>query len=230
MIKRALTLALVAGAAWFTQANAVAGELTLFSRPGFGGRDITLQGPVRNLTDMGFNDRASSLVVRSGRWELCEHADFRGECITLGPGEYADLNRLGDRLSSLREVGGGRGWQDRERRERWEERRDERRDERRELREERRGEWRDGERGGPAIELFRHAEFQGDRRELSEQSLRDFQMMDFNDRAQSIIIHYGQWEFCEHADFRGRCQVYGPGRYPHLGQLSSQLSSVRRVR
>ncbi len=223
MLKRSLTIALLAGASCLAQA-AQAGELTLYSRPEFGGRNVTLQGPVRELSEIGFDDRTSSMVVRSGRWEVCAAPDFRGRCVVLERGEYPDLKRLDNRVSSIREVGGGQGW-DRERRSDWREEhanrdgrdgrdyRDDRNDER-----------------GAAVELFRHAEFSGDRRETSERVLRDFGALNFNDRTQSIIIHYGQWEFCEHADFRGQCQVFGPGRYPHLGGLSSQLSSMRRLR
>ncbi|UUZ50089.1 beta/gamma crystallin family protein [Massilia sp. B-10] len=53
---------------------------------------------------------------------------------------------------------------------------------------------------------------------------------DFNDRAGSLIVYSGQWEFCQHADFRGQCMVYGPGRYDRLGSLDNQISSIRRVR
>lgn len=225
MLKRSLTIALLAGASWMAQA-AQAGELTLFSRPEFAGRDVTLQGPVRDLSEIGFDNRASSLVVRSGRWQACARPDFGGKCVVLERGEYPDLNRLNDRISSIREVG-GQGW-GQERRDGWRDDRDNR-DNRYEERADNRYEQRYDERG-PAVELYRHAEFSGDRRDTSERVIRDFNAMGFNDRAQSIVIHYGQWEFCEHADFRGQCQVFGPGRYPHLGALSSRLSSMRRVR
>lgn len=224
MLKRSLTIALLAGVSWMSQA-AQAGELSLFSRPDFHGRDVTVQGPVRDLAAIGFDNRASSLMVRSGRWEACTRPDFGGRCVVLDRGEYPDLNRLDDRISSIREVGWGQqreGWRDRrDERGEGERRYDERADNRYEQR---------YEEQGAAVELYRHAEFSGDRRDTSERLIRDFNAIGFNDRTQSIAIRFGQWEFCEHADFRGQCQVFGPGRYPHLGALSSRLSSMRRVR
>lgn len=231
MLKRSLTIALLAGASWMAQA-AQAGELTLFSRPDFHGRDVTVQGPVRDLAAIGFDNRASSLMVRSGRWEACSRPDFGGKCVVLDRGEYPDLNRLDDRISSIREVGRGE-----QRREGWRDHRDERgersygddRDDHYDGRADIRDEERYEERG-PAVELFRHAEFSGDRRDINERVLPDFGVINFHDRTQSMVIHYGQWEFCEHPDFRGQCQVYGPGRYAHLGGMSSKFSSMRRVR
>ncbi len=228
MLKRSLTIALLAGVSWMAQAaqSAQAGELTLFSRPDFHGRDVTVQGPVRDLAAIGFDNRASSLMVRAGRWEACSRPDFGGKCVVLDRGEYPDLNRLDDRISSIREVGRGEP-----RREGWRDRRDERTPGEGRY-DERVGNRHEGgfEEQGAAVELYRHAEFSGDRRDTSERVLPNFNVIGFNDRAQSIVIRYGQWEFCEHADFRGQCQVFGPGRYPHLGALSSRLSSMRRVR
>ncbi|WP_426054658.1 beta/gamma crystallin-related protein [Janthinobacterium sp. PSPC2-1] len=48
--------------------------------------------------------RRKAVRVRSGDWEVCEDVDFRGRCRTLGPGEYASLERLSNRISSVREV------------------------------------------------------------------------------------------------------------------------------
>ena len=59
---------------------------------------------MRALSDVGFNDRATSLIIREGRWEFCEHADFRGECVVLGPGRYDMLDRMNNRISSMRRV------------------------------------------------------------------------------------------------------------------------------
>jgi hypothetical protein len=54
----------------------------------------------------GFNDRASSVIVRGGWWEACEDARFGGQCVTLRPGSYANLAAMGlnDRISSVRPV------------------------------------------------------------------------------------------------------------------------------
>ena len=75
--------AVVASAALTVQA----GELTLYENAGFHGRNVTLRAYTQNVGEVGFNDRASSLVMLSGRWEVCTEAGFRGYCTTLAPGE-----------------------------------------------------------------------------------------------------------------------------------------------
>ena len=63
-----------------------------------------MRDAVADLEDVRFNDTTQSVRVRSGDWEVCEDVDFRGRCRTLGPGEYASLERLSNRISSVREV------------------------------------------------------------------------------------------------------------------------------
>src|SRR5262249_671709 len=60
--------------------------------------------PMSDLDRTDFNDRASSLVVQSGDWLVCEDAHFQGRCVTLHPGEYPSLDRMGlnHRISSIR--------------------------------------------------------------------------------------------------------------------------------
>ena len=100
----ALRIALgAAGLAIATQALA---QVTFYEGEGFHGRSFTSHKQVRNLERFGFNDRASSVVVARGRWEVCEDARFNGNCIVLRPGRYPSLAAmgLGDRISSVRMV------------------------------------------------------------------------------------------------------------------------------
>jgi hypothetical protein len=88
-------------------AVANAAEITLFEFPDFGDRRITLLGSVPNFDPGGFNDRAESMLVRAGYWELCSDAYFRDRWATFGPGEYRGLQpSLVDAISSAREVAG----------------------------------------------------------------------------------------------------------------------------
>jgi hypothetical protein len=220
---------------------AFAGQLTLFSDGDFRGNQVTLRGDVPNLRDIGFNDRTSSLVIRSGTWQICEHKDFGGYCAELGPGEYRELSRFNDRISSAREVSrGGEHWRggddyrrgadyrggEYERRGEYDRRgeRDGRRDD---YRDDYRGDY--GSRGGPAVQMFSGQRFEGEQVGVSGDlhTLRD---VNFNDRAGSMVIREGRWEFCEHADYRGQCVVFGPGRYPFLEAMNNRISSMRRVR
>lgn len=83
-----------------------AGEISLYENSGFGGRQVTLRDYTPNISEVGFNDRASSVVVRSGRWEVCTDADFKGYCAVMERGEYRTLDpSFNDRISSAREVG-----------------------------------------------------------------------------------------------------------------------------
>jgi hypothetical protein len=97
------TLLAVAGIALATQAGA---QVRMFSERGFNGQEFNVTGPMRNLDRTGFNDKAESLIVQHGRWQVCEDAYFRGHCVTLQPGEYPSLGRIGlkDRVSSIRPI------------------------------------------------------------------------------------------------------------------------------
>jgi hypothetical protein len=83
--------------------NAVA-QVTLFQDDGFQGRRFSANGPVENFADRGFNDEASSARVRGGAWQVCTDAHFRGQCVTLRPGDYPSIGSLGlnDKISSIR--------------------------------------------------------------------------------------------------------------------------------
>ena len=61
---------------------------------------------VDNFDRNRFNDRASSVVVVGGPWELCENVQFGGRCVVLQPGQYPSMvaTGLNDRVSSARAV------------------------------------------------------------------------------------------------------------------------------
>jgi hypothetical protein len=120
-------ISLAAGAALFAltgtvAGSAAAGELMLFEKQGFRGDRMVVTSDVRNLSDTRrWNDRARSLVVESGAWEVCRDSRYRGTCVTLRPGEeIADLRTVGmrDAISSVREIDEvalGDGWRGRDR-------------------------------------------------------------------------------------------------------------------
>lgn len=180
-------------------------ELLLYEHDDFNGRSFTSHGRTDNLSDVGFNDRASSVVVRGGRWQLCTDAGYRGQCITLSPGSYPSLGAMGlnDSVSSVRELGGGWG-------------------------QGHGGGWGGWGGNGDAIELYEHDDFEG-RRFGSNAPVVDLAPRGFNDRASSLVIRSGRWELCSDADFRGRCVTLGPGSYAHLRDegLNDAISSLR---
>jgi len=84
-------------------------QVTLYEQENFHGRSFAVNATISNLDRHGFNDRASSIIVERGDWQVCEDAEFRGRCIVLRPGQYASLRSMdmNNRISSLRRVGHG---------------------------------------------------------------------------------------------------------------------------
>jgi uncharacterized protein YcfJ len=82
-------------------------QVTFYEGEDFRGRTFTTGKAVNNLQRNGFNDLASSVIVESGRWEVCEDAAFKGRCMVLRPGNYDSLRGmdLNNRISSVRAVG-----------------------------------------------------------------------------------------------------------------------------
>jgi uncharacterized protein YcfJ len=105
---RKLQIALAAGAL-FVAAQASA-QVTFYEGEGFHGRAFTTSQQVRDFARIGFNDRASSVIVTKGRWEACEDARYDGRCVLLRPGSYDSLRALGmeNSISSVRPADGRR--------------------------------------------------------------------------------------------------------------------------
>ena len=79
----------------------------LFDNENFQGAGIAFRDAVPDLQPTGFNDRAASISVRDGTWEVCVDAYFQGDCMRLPPGDYPRLDQqFNDRISSLRQIGG----------------------------------------------------------------------------------------------------------------------------
>jgi beta/gamma crystallin len=204
MKRMLLSLALLVAAG-----TTYAAELTLFGQPNFNGRRLRANDAVVNLANSGFNDRAQSVVVREGVWQLCDDAYFRGRCVTLEPGRYASLREIGldKRISSAREVsdwgpppGPGRDGQG----DRWG--------------------------GGVRAILYSNPDFRGDRFVVDENVMPNLANSGFNDRAQSLRVERGYWIFCSDANFQGQCRTFGPGNYPNLPHaLENRISSGRRI-
>jgi uncharacterized protein YcfJ len=99
-----LTLALAAT----LFAGVASAQVTLYGNEGMRGRSVTVNGTAPNLEGSGFNDRASSMVVQRGQWEVCEDSNFRGDCRIVRPGQYPSLAAigLGNEISSIRPLRG----------------------------------------------------------------------------------------------------------------------------
>ncbi|OYO26473.1 beta/gamma crystallin-related protein [Janthinobacterium sp. PC23-8] len=211
-MNRPLTHALLCAAAFLTHAATQAGELTLFEDDNFRGRAVTVRETTDDLSRVGFNDKASSILVRSGTWDVCTDSGFRGNCKTLTPGEYRSMPGMNDAISSVREVGRGDGRGD------W--RNDGRNDGRPD-----RGNY--GRRG--SLEVFSGAGQNGGAARLDRDN-GDFASIGFNDRTTSIVIDGGYWQLCSDSNYQGTCRIFGPGRHDDLGRgLDGRVSSARMV-
>jgi hypothetical protein len=177
-------------------------RVTLYDYINFGGREFAVDREISNLDGM-FNDRAQSMIVHSGTWELCADANFGGGCQNYSPGRYASLGALSSRLSSLRPSSGGAGG----------------------------GSWGGGGGwgGGSRAVLYEGANLSG-RSFVVENYMPNLDGSGFNDRASSLRIERGYWMFCSDANFQGECRTFGPGDYPALPYgLNNRISSGRRI-
>ena len=190
-------------------APTVASQIDLYEDAAFQGRSFATVQPQADFSRSGFNDRASSIVVTGGRWEVCSGANFVGPCAVLEPGQYPTLTALGlnDRISSVRTaarndlgnaplpvpppaVQGGAG----------------------------------------RIVIYENESFQG-RSMTADNAVEDFRRSGLNDRASSAVVSGGRWEACEDARFGGNCVVLRPGQYASLTAMgmNDRISSVRAV-
>jgi len=180
------------------------GQVELYEYDGFKGRAYAVNGAVDHLPN-DFNDRASSMVVHSGQWEACENIGYGGRCQVFGPGGYANLGGMANRISSIRPVAGpapiaptrpGGDWG----------------------------------RGARAL-LYENANFSGRQFILDNEVASNFANSGFNDRASSLRVEGGYWVFCSDANFQGDCLTFGPGDYASLPpSLNNRISSGRRIR
>jgi len=208
---------------------AASAQIVLYENDNFNGRSYRASYSVSNLNDGGFNDRASSVVVRGGRWQLCDNAFFGGSCVTLGPGEYSSLRAMGmnDRVSSVRELGwtpdGGGGWSgnnsynsDSGYNNRYPSHGNNYQG----------GNWGSGSR---AV-LFAGYNLSGEAFVVDPGGMSNLDSVGFNDKARSLRVESGYWLFCTDAGFGGNCHTYGPGDYPSMASGQNQnVSSGRQI-
>jgi hypothetical protein len=76
--------------------------------------------------------------------------------------------------------------------------------------------------------VFERADFAG-RSVTLRDDMGNLALAGFNDRAASLFVLDGRWEFCTDAWFRGSCRLYGPGQHRRLGEQSRRISSGRLV-
>jgi hypothetical protein len=202
--------------------TAQAAEMTLFKQPNFTGEALTLRGDSTNLGKAGFNDQASSIVVKSGRWQLCTQPDFNGDCVVLDRGDYPTLEqRLNHRVESVREVERYAGDDRQGERNRGGRYREDAYADGRGFRE------RDRSRDA-AVELFAAPAFRGGGL-LLDRDADTLASLGLDGRVSSLVVREGRWQACTRPGFEGLCRVFEPGRYGELGRFDNRIESLRRV-
>jgi len=183
-------------------------EVTIYENEGFSGRSFTATRPVGNLERFGFNDRASSAVVKGERWEVCDDARFDGRCRVLRPGRYPSLAAMGlnDRVTSVRALRADARVED--------------------------------ARYAPLpaapvlaqATFYEQENFQG-RSFSTARTVDNLRRSAFNARASSVVVVGERFEVCDQPQFGGRCVVLRPGRYPSIASLAldNRIASVRDV-
>jgi hypothetical protein len=80
------------------------GHITLFTYGGSAGRQVTLSNDKPDLSQLGLNNKVSSITVQSGIWQVCTAVSYKGYCVRLRPGYYGNLGALGinNSISSVR--------------------------------------------------------------------------------------------------------------------------------
>lgn len=76
--------------------------ITVFQHENFEGGSRNFTAAHADVSEIGINNRISSVQVHDGRWELCSNADFR-RCVIVDR-DQTDLRHIGleNRISSLR--------------------------------------------------------------------------------------------------------------------------------
>ncbi|HEY9024404.1 MAG TPA: beta/gamma crystallin family protein, partial [Burkholderiaceae bacterium] len=185
--------------------GAALADVTFYEYDNYGGRAFTVHDPVDNFQRIGFNDRASSVVVTGRPWEVCDDAGFHGHCYILRPGNYPSLSSMGlnERISSAR-------WVDRN------------------------GQFA-SDRWAPQplpgqVTFYERDNFRG-RAFSTSGNVDNLADAGFNDRASSMVVVGDRWEACDDAWYGGHCVFLRPGNYPNLDAmgLNNSISSVRMV-
>jgi hypothetical protein len=189
-------------------------RVEVYTDPNFLGQAITFDSDAPSLRNTGINDRIQSMRVFGGTWEMCENRDYGGACMVFGPGDYRRLPPQLDRsISSMRQITrepvwtglnpGGANFTIFEA---------------------------NGQRTRHPLWLFEHSDFAG----VTLRATGDVANLgntQFNDRASGMFISWGTWQFCEHANYGGRCFTAGPGQYAQMpAGMNDTITSFRRIR
>ena len=174
-----------------------AAPIELYEQARFQGMALGLDRANPNLADYGFDNKAQSIIVRSGSWELCTDAQFRGSCLVLGPGQHATLPpALLRALSSVRPkdaaVTDSAGT----------------------------------DASTAAVVLYDDGDFTGKSLAVNG-PLPSLGKLGMGDRVSSADVRRGRWQLCEDSGYKGSCVTLDVGRHHLSGAMHDEASSIR---
>lgn len=81
-------------------------DVTLWDAANGKGASFKSNSAVPDLSRVGFNDKASSVVVSNGqKWRFYQNKDFKGSFVEVGPGPVrVNLGGLNNQISSFKSV------------------------------------------------------------------------------------------------------------------------------
>jgi Beta/Gamma crystallin len=72
-----------------------ASDMVLFAGTDYRGASHPVAEPQADVVQDSLQSKATSVVISAGEWELCDDTYYRGQCVTLGPGKYPELEKIG---------------------------------------------------------------------------------------------------------------------------------------
>lgn len=72
-----------------------ADQVVLYAARDYQGASHGLDKSQPDVRADALQNAATSVVIASGQWELCDNTYFRGQCVTLGPGKYPSMEAVG---------------------------------------------------------------------------------------------------------------------------------------
>lgn len=92
------------GGGGYRPGNSYRGDVLMFEDAGYQGRVYEVVGDMPDLGVAKFNDKASSIKIVRGQWEICEHANYQGRCSRLDADQPVLPREWNDAISSIRRI------------------------------------------------------------------------------------------------------------------------------
>ena len=178
-------------------------RIALYAQPGFAGSGVEITETHGALDRIPAYVPASAVIVYGGTWRLCTREYYRGQCADFAPGRYDSLGGLNGRIYSAELVSPSPAPV---------------------------GVVTPVYPGQGRVVLYERPDFAGQSLVIDSSQMPNLDRMNFGDRAASMRIDSGYWQFCTDLQYRGSCTTYGPGEYPRLApDIDHKIASVRRV-